>query len=382
MQPHRKLEIELKIKHVVAMALLAVVVVWMAWPRDRGALVDGYALPQTDSAVTAVAGNAAITSDNQTFTVRVARAQAQNYVQRIRVRGQTKAFRLVDVRAEVAGRVVATPVARGARVNAGDVLCEIAVDTRATDLQEAISREEQARMEYQGALDLQARALQSRVGLAQIKAALDSATAAVKRAELSLERTRITAPFAGIMETRAVEVGDLMDMGGQCASLLDDTPMLLTGVVPEQDVGKLFLGATVTAELLSGETVSGEVTYISRAADTSSRSYAIEVEIAAGEHSIRQGITAEIYIAASETQAHLIPASALTMDDAGIVGIKTVDQANVVHFNPVAIVGENNSVDPGMWVTGLPDNVIVITHGQEIVFPGQTVTPDTSWSSL
>jgi len=373
---------ELKIKHVVAVALVAVVALWMGWPRDRGALEDGYALPQSDAAVTAVAGSNAITSDNQTFSVRVARIDPQTYVQRVRVRGQTKAFRLVEVRSEAAGRVVATPFARGARVNAGDMLCEIAMDTRATDLQEAISREDQARMEHQGGIDLQARGLQSRVGLAQLKAALDSATAAVKRAELSLERTRITAPFAGIMETRSVEVGDLMDMGGQCASLLDDTPMLLTGLVPEQDVGKLFLGAPVTAQLLTGETVSGEVTYISRAADTSSRSYAIEIQLAAGEQSIRQGITAEIYIAANETQAHLIPASALTMDDAGIVGIKTVDQNNLVHFAPVAIVGENNSVDPGLWVTGLPGSVIVITHGQEIVFPGQTVTPDSSWSTL
>ncbi len=372
----------MKIKHVTAIALVVVVAVWMGWPRERGALDDGYALPASDAAVTAVAGNAPITSDNQTFTVRVARIDAQSYVQQVRVRGQTKAFRLVDVRAEAAGRVVATPVARGARVNAGDVLCEIAIDTRATDLQEAISREEQARMEYQGALDLQARGLQSRVGLAQLKAALDSSTAAVKRAELSLQRTRITAPFAGIMETRAVEVGDLMDMGGQCASLLDDTPMLLTGLVPEQDVGKLVLGAPVRATLLSGESLSGKVTYISRAADSTSRSYAIEVEIDPTEQPIRQGITAEIYIAASETTAHLVPASALTMDDAGLVGIKHVDASNLVHFAPVTIVGENTSVDPGMWVTGLPASVQVITHGQEIVFAGQTVVPDSSWSTL
>lgn len=372
----------MKIKHVTAIALVVVVVVWMAWPRERGALDDGYALPASDAAVTAVAGDTPITSDNQTFTVRVARIDAQNYVQQVRVRGQTKAFRLVDVRAEAGGRVVATPVARGARVNAGDVLCEIAIDTRATDLQEAISREEQARMEYQGGLDLQARGLQSRVGLAQLKAALDSSTAAVKRAELSLQRTRITAPFAGIMETRDVEVGDLMDMGGKCASLLDDTPMLLTGLVAEQDVGKLALGAPVSATLLSGESVTGKVTYVSRAADSTSRSYAIEVEIDPTEQPIRQGITAEIYIAASETQAHLVPASALTMDDAGLVGIKHVDASNLVHFAPVTIVGENTSVDPGMWVTGLPASVLVITHGQEVVFDGQTVVPDSSWSTL
>lgn len=372
----------MKLKHIVALGLIAVVVIWMALPRDRGALDDGYALPENDSTINAVSGNAAITNDNQSFTVRVARINERNFVERVRVRGQTKAFRLVDVRAEAAGRVIATPVARGARVNAGDVLCEIAVDSRATDLQEARSRQEEAQLEYNGALDLQERGLQSRVGIAQLKTTLDSAIAAVKRAELALERTQITAPFAGIMETRSVEVGDLMDMGGTCATLLDDTPMLLVGLVTEQDVGKLVPGAQVTAELLTGEQVQGELTYISRAADPTSRSYAIEVEIAASENSIRQGITAEIFVAASEAPAHLIPPSALTMDDAGAIGVKLIDQNNVVQFAEVTVIGENSSVDPGMWVTGLPSSSVLITHGQEIVFPGQTVNPDFSWSSL
>ncbi len=372
----------MKIKHFVAIGLVVVVVIWMALPRERGALDDGYPLPERDGAVTAVTGDGVITNDNQSFTVRVARVNEQNFVQRVRVRGQTKAFRLVDVRAEAAGRIIATPVARGARVAAGDVLCELAVDSKETDLQEAITRKEQAQLEYQGALDLQERGLQSRVGLAQIKTALDSAIAAVTRAELALNRTKITAPFAGVMESREVEVGDLMDMGGKCASLLDDTPMLLTGLVPEQDIGKLFLGAPVTANLITGETVEGEVTYISRAAEANSRAYAIEVRLADSNKEIRQGVTAEIFIAANETLAHLIPASSLTLNDEGIIGVKTVDSDNVVHFSPVTVVGENTSIKPGIWVTGLAASSVVVTHGQEIVFPGQTVNIDTSWSSI
>ena len=372
----------MKIKNFVALGLAVIVVVWMAYPRERGALDDGYPLPERDGDVTAVSGSASITNDNQNFTVRVERVSAQSFVQKVRVRGQTKAFRLVDIRSEAAGRVIRTPFIRGARVKAGDVLCEIAVDSRAADLQEARSRQEQAQMEYQGALDLQERGLQSRVGIAQLKAALDASAATVKRAELALQRTQITAPFAGIMETRAVEVGDLMDMGGQCASLLDDTPMLLTGVVPEQEVGKLFLGAPVTADLLSGETVQGKVTYISRAANSSSRSYAIEVELEDTGLEIRQGVSAEIFIASNETQAHLIPASALTLNDEGLVGVKLVDQNDVVRFAAVSIIGENTTLDPGMWVTGLPDNSVIVTHGQEIVFPGQVVNIDSSWSSI
>lgn len=371
----------MKIKHFVAFGLVAIVAVWMLLPRERGALDDGYPLPKRDGQVTAVSSDAAITNDNQSFTVRITRVNSQNFVQKVRVRGVTKAFRLVDVRAEVSGRIIATPVARGARVKAGDVLCEIAVDSRATDLQEARSRQQQAQMEYDGALDLQKRGLQSRVGMAQLRTALDASSAAVMRAELALQKTKITAPFAGIMESRTVEVGDLMDMGGKCASLLDDTPMLLTGLTPEQDVGKLFIGAPVTANLLTGETVEGKVTYISRAADPSSRSYAIEIEIAASEQPIRQGVTAEIFIAASETLAHLIPASSLTLNDEGIVGVKTVNESNVVQFSPVTVIGENTSVEPGLWVTGLPSSAAVITHGQEIVFPGQVVNSDASWSS-
>jgi multidrug efflux system membrane fusion protein len=370
-----------KSKYAVTIGLTVVVVVWMLLPRERGLFDDGFALPENDTTINAVGNDGTITNDNESFTVRVASISAQNYQERVRVRGQTKAFRHVDVRAEVSGRVVATPVARGARVEAGDLLCEIAVDTRAADLQEARSRQEEAQMEYNGALDLQERGLQSRVGIAQFKAALDATTAAVTRAELNLNRTRITAPFAGIMETRAVEVGNLMDMGGTCASLLDDSPMLLIGQVPETDVGKLTLGAPVTATLLSGETVEGKLTYVSRAADTSARSYGIEVEISGGYDSIRQGITAEIYIAGAETRAHLIPPSALTLNDEGIMGVKTLDQNNVVQFAPVVVVGENSSLDPGMWVLGLPEQSVVITLGQEIVFPGQTVNADSSWST-
>ena len=371
----------MKSKYAVTIGLTVVVVVWMLLPRERGLFDDGFALPENDTTINAVGNDGTITNDNESFTVRVASISAQNYQERVRVRGQTKAFRHVDVRAEVPGRVVATPVARGARVEAGDLLCEIAVDTRAADLQEARSRQEEAQMEYNGALDLQERGLQSRVGIAQFKAALDASTAAVTRAELNLNRTRITAPFAGIMETRAVEVGNLMDMGGTCASLLDDSPMLLIGQVPETDVGKLTLGAPVTATLLSGETVEGKLTYVSRAADTSARSYGIEVEINSGYDSIRQGITAEIHITGAETRAHLIPPSALTLNDEGTMGVKTLGQNNVVQFAPVVVVGENSSLDPGMWVLGLPEQSVVITLGQEIVFPGQTVNADSSWST-
>ena len=281
---------------------------------------------------------------------------------------------MVDVRAEQSGRVVATPAARGSRVNTGDVLCEIAVDNRQTDLNEAISRREQTQMEYTAAQDLQRQGLQSQIALAQAKAAYESAVAAVERATLALDNTRVRAPFEGIVETRPVEIGDLLDRGGICATIMDDSPMLLTGLVPEQDIGKIELGATVRASLLTGEQVNATVTYVGRAADVQSRSYRIEAEVSPDSPRIRDGITAEVLIAASQAQAHRIPASALTLDDNGSIGVKLLDGNNLVSFMPVRIIGDDPAqVNGGIWVTGLPPQVSLITHGQEIVFAGQRV---------
>ncbi|MBU2097491.1 MAG: HlyD family efflux transporter periplasmic adaptor subunit, partial [Gammaproteobacteria bacterium] len=198
-----------------------------------------------------------------------------------------------------------------------------------------------------------------------------------------LDRTKVRAPFSGILETRAVEVGDYLNVGGQCGSLLDDQPMLLTGQVPEQNVSKLIQGNPVTGIMVTGQRVSGTLTYIARAADPVSRSYRIEVELQPSQEPIRQGISTEIMVAASDIAAHMIPPSAVTLDDAGVVGVKAIDANNNVVFYPVTIIGQSTDIGtPGFWVTGLPQEVILITLGQELVFPGQTVRTNSDWSTL
>ncbi|MBT8146014.1 MAG: HlyD family secretion protein, partial [Gammaproteobacteria bacterium] len=173
----------------------------------------------------------------------------------------------------------------------------------------------------------------------------------------------------------------LLDRGNVCATVLDDDPMLVVGLVPEQQIGKLQLGAKVNAELLTGEQVAAKVTYLSHSADAMSRSYRIEATVEQKSKEILDGITAEMFIAAANSRAHLIPPSALTLDDNGIVGVKILNSDNVVAFNPVTVVGDQTSqMDAGIWVTGLPEPVTLITHGQEIVFPGQQVDADFSWS--
>jgi multidrug efflux system membrane fusion protein len=373
-------EIRVKKQQLVAIAIFAVVVLWMIVPRDidrSNADLNG-----PTRTVQAISGGQAASESPDIITVRAIRVFPQSYNDKIRVRGRTQAYRQVEVRAEVAGRLVGEPIPRGARVKTGDTLCEIAVDNRGADLLENQSRLEQAQFEYDASTDLQSRNLQSEVAVAQFKAALDSAKAGVARAELALRNTKVVAPFDGVVEMRAAEMGDLLNIGAVCATVLDDSPMLLVGLVPEQDIAPLTIGSQVNAQLLTGEIISGEITYIARNANDISRSYRIEAEIDANEYNLRAGVTTEILIQAANIQAHLIPASALTLDDNGAIGVKLIDDKGNVRFSNVSIVGDNTGLlNPGIWVTGLDGNVNLVTVGQEIVFPGQQVESNFEWST-
>ena len=368
----------MKKQHVVALAILAFITVWMWIPRSGTSTAEVRTEPERE--IQAVAEGQPASEDPNVISVRAERIGPEPYTEQLLVRGRTQAFRHVQVRAEQAGRIVSNPVARGARVQAGDVLCEIATDDRAANLNEAVAQRERAQFEYDAAVDLQARNLQSDVAVAQLKAALESSQAAVARAQLAVDRTQIVAPFDGVIEMRTVEVGDLLNAGTACASVLDDSPMLLVGLVPEQEVTRIQVGAAVDGVLLNGQRVTGTVTFLSAAADPVSRSYRIEVEVDTSDQTIREGITTEILVDADEVMAHRIPSSALTLDDNGDIGVKLIEAGDKVAFRKVNIVGDDtNQLNPGIWVTGLQGAVTLVTVGQEIVFSGQTVAANFEW---
>ena len=71
----------------------------------------------------------------------------------------------------------------------------------------------------------------------------------------------------------------------------------------------------------------------------------------------------------NKVKAHLIPSYLLSLNDEGELGIKIVEN-DVVKFLLIQII--EDGLD-GLWVSGLPDKVTIITVGQEYVINGQNV---------
>ncbi|WP_101068254.1 efflux RND transporter periplasmic adaptor subunit [Roseovarius salinarum] len=202
------------------------------------------------------------------------------------------------------------------------------------------------------------------------KAAVQSARAAVAAAEKEIERLTITAPFAGLLESDTAEVGSLLQPGSLCATVIQLDPITLVGFVPETAVDRIVLGAPATAQLASGRQVEGEVTFLSRAADPTTRTFRVEVEVPNPDLALRDGQTAEIRVSADGKAAHLLPQSALTLNDAGTLGVRLVTENDDARFAPVTLLRD---APTGVWVSGLPERADVIVIGQEYVTDGVRV---------
>jgi multidrug efflux system membrane fusion protein len=302
--------------------------------------------------------------------VRTARVSAEPMTSELILQGRTQAERSVVVRAETHGRVEEVLAARGARVEAGDLLVRLAVEEREARVAEKRALVRQREIEFEAARSLNERGYRADTQLAEAQALLDAARAELRLVELDLENLEIRAPFAGVVDDRPVEVGDVLAVGDPVATVVDLDPLRIVGQVAERYLGRIERGATGTVRLVGGAVVEGRVTFVGSVANENTRTFPVELEVPNPDGRVIQGLTAELRLPIAETMAHRLSPAVLTLDDEGRIGVKAVDDDGRVVFHPVQIVGGNAD---GVWLGGLPPTLDLIVVGQDFVVPGQAV---------
>lgn len=396
----------MKLVPILIAILVSVALYFVVFERERlmeFAGHDAMADQPVGTAATAVADGVRVVAMQST---------ARTVESAVILRGRTEAARQVTVATETSGQVISEPLRKGNFVNAGDELCKLDPGTRESALAEARARlaeaesrvpeaeaalaEAEARVREadinvnaarqlnEGGFTSQTRLVSaeavSQAAAAGVQSAnsaitaalagIEAASASVAAAEREIDRLTITAPFAGLLETDTAELGTLLQPGGACATIVQLHPIKLVGFVPELDVGKIAVGAPVQGRLASGGDVQGRVSFLSRTADPTTRTFRVEVTVPNADLAIRDGQTAEIIVASEGQQAHLVPQSALTLNDAGTLGVRLVDNDDTAVFAPVTLL--RDTVD-GVWLTGLPDTAQIITVGQDFVIDGVPV---------
>jgi len=285
------------------------------------------------------------------------------------VRGSTQADQKATLRAQVKGRVTFV-AAKGSQLKAGQPVAQMATEDKLARLKAAQTLVSQTKLEYEAAKKLGRKAFKAKTVIAQRKAAYENALAALDTSQQDFNNLKVQAPFDGVLDDRAVEVGDYLAVGDAVASFVNLDPMLVIVHVAESFINNIKNNTKAQIILYDGSIHEGIVRFISQIAEPTTRSYRVEIEIPNTDRKIPDGVTAEARIKIAHKPVHRIRSSILALNDEGDAGIKAVGESGKVRFYPISI---HNHDESGLWVEGLPDQAQIIVKGQDFVKIGQEV---------
>ena len=249
---------------------------------------------------------------NDLFTVGTLLSEAVSYQPTIKLKATSRSEARVDVRAKTSGEVVKIGSTQGNFIEKDSILCSLGV--------------------------------------------------------VELNRTEVKAPFSGFIE-QIVKPGNFLERGQVCATIIQLNPIIFVAEVPEFNINKVETGQDVDIRLVTGEFVNGKLTFVSKSASPSTRTFKVESQIENKNGIVRDGITAEMTIKTKLVMAHKISPSILLLNDEGKIGIRSVEN-DIVKFHNITILEDSES---GLWITGIPKELELIVQGQGFVEDGQKV---------
>ena len=342
----------------------------------------------------------------------------------IRVSGTLTAQESAEVAAEVAGRVVATPIERGSRVAVGGDLVRIAAaeaDAQAREAQANAAQIEArlgiaggatfevarvpevanadaarrlARTDFARADTLHKSQLVSQAEYDQRRAQLESAErqydvatngaeqqyqallaarARVAVAQKALADTVVRAPFAGVVGERFVSVGDYVTRGTKVASVMRVDALRIELTVPEQYVSAIDVGRAVTFEVdaYPGETFTGQVRFVAPSLNVDTRALTLEAVVPNGGGRLKPGFFATARIEqAAASPGILVPSTAVrTVAGTARVFVVAGDRAEERIVMTGQVVGDRVEI-----ADGLKPGERVVAKGVDQLTDGVRVT--------
>lgn len=333
--------------------------------------------PVPEAAASAFAADLAI-------PVRGAKVVRDTLVISVGAAAEAASWRQTVITAQVAGRVSAIPVRESQTVGAGASLLQIDPAEYQLALEDAQAALRTAQAQHQELMilseeigDEQTR--KDREVFARARSGLDAAQVSVQRAQLDLERTRLTAPFAGRVANLKVVPGQWVTAGTELMTVLDLDPIKVEVQVLEGDVGLLAPGrsARVTFSAFPGESFQGRIETINPVVEAG-RKARVTVVVPNPDGRILPGMYAQVALQArSYADRVLVPRGAVLERDrtregrgAMVFVYEGDDRSGRAKWRYVTVGMANDSV------------VEILTQGiqTDSVRPGETVLVDGHYS--
>jgi membrane fusion protein (multidrug efflux system) len=286
--------------------------------------------------------------------------------------GTLRANESVVLRPEIAGRIARIAFREGVPVAKGALLVALDDSTQAADLQQARANLNLAKTNFQRTVDLYQRKFVSEQAQDEAAAKLKVQEAVTAQAEARLAKTRIVAPFAGIIGIRNVSVGDYVKEGQDLVNLEDISSLKADFRLPERYFARLKSGQTVevTTDARPGEVFKATVDAIDPLLDSTGRAILVRARLPNREARLRPGMFARVrLIVGDRHDALVIPEEALVPAGSDQFVFRVVDgKAQRVKIQ----IGARRNARVEV-IEGLKAGDVVVTAGQLKIRDGAPV---------
>ncbi len=200
----------------------------------------------------------------------------------------------VLMRSEIDGVIEKIDFEEGDEITKGKRLVDISTKEHRLKLKIAITNSNLADINIKRDEKLAAQNLISNAQLDQTRTRAESASLNKELAEISLNKSLISSPLKGTIKTRHIKVGEFVRKGDKLVEILDIDRILVKVNIPEQEILSIQVGQNVEVALyiMEKKTFLGRVKNIGLEADSSNRTFPVEILVDNKERQLRAGMLA------------------------------------------------------------------------------------------
>ena len=200
----------------------------------------------------------------------------------------------VLMRSEIDGVIEKIDFEEGDEITKGKRLVDISTKEHRLKLKIAITDSNLADINIKRDEKLAAQNLIPNAQLDQTKTRAESASLNKELAEISLNKSLISSPLKGTIKTRHIKVGEFVRKGDKLVEILDIDKIIVKVNIPEQEILSIQVGQNVEVALyiMEKKTFLGRVKNIGLEADSSNRTFPVEILVDNKERQLRAGMLA------------------------------------------------------------------------------------------
>ena len=303
------------------------------------------------------------TGPDKVVPVEAARVAATSLSEQVTAVGTLLSDESVTVSAEIAGRLKEIHFVEGQPVEKGAPLFILDESVYRAQLADAEAKLKLAKQTYQRTSQLFSNKYATAQSADEAASNLAVTEAAVELARVQLEKTRIVAPFSGIVGLRHVSVGEYVTAGLALVNLEAIDPIKADFRVPEKFLPAIKVGQTIRirVDAFPDETFDGKVYAIDPRLDVAGRSLLVRARIPNDDERLRPGLFARVSVLLQ------LKENALTIPEQAIVPQGDSQFVFKIADGKVKLT----EVKVGMRRTGRVEILDGLNVGDEVVTAGQ-----------